>query len=145
MRCLQNSLLSLTRSVHLKAAPLVVLHGLPLIVDVVLLNSLLIMLHMLAANSAKSIVEKAVLHGLALPPSLMVLLLTIRPGGGLSAKRSPRLAVGTRRKCFQHTRASKIPGNALQSKGPKAMTKNVAICMHILKLSVDTGTPCGIT
>ena len=103
------------------------------------------MLHMLAANSAKSMAEKAVLHGLALPPSLMVLLLTIRPGGGLSAKRSPRLAVGTRRKCFQHTRNSKIPGNALQSKGPKAMTKNVAICMHILKLSVDTGTPCGIT
>ena len=46
----------------------------------------------------------------------MVNLLSIRPGGGLSAKRSPRLAVGTRRKCFQHTRHSKIPGTALQSK-----------------------------
>ena len=60
----------------------------------------------------------------------MVNLLSIRPGGGLSAKRSPRLAVGTRRKCFQHTRNSKIPGNALQSKGPKAMTRNVAICIQ---------------
>ena len=35
---------------------------------------------------------------------------SIKPGGGLSAKRSPRLAVGTRGKCFQHTRTSKIPG-----------------------------------
>ena len=33
---------------------------------------------------------------------------------------------GTRRKCFQHTRNSEIPGTALQSKGARATADNAA-------------------
>ena len=61
-----NDLLLERRSQHNPGStpPQVVLHSLPFNVDVVLLNRLLLMLHMLAAKPAKLIVEEVVLHGL---------------------------------------------------------------------------------